>query len=81
MKIPFVKPSTQAFIDEARKTPGYSFLDFLHGYIYGRWPYLYIGIGKGKHLLSQYFAPLAGFFDRLVTKKKRLIFRDHRHAI
>ena len=41
MKIPFVKPSTQAFIDEARKTPGYSFLDFLHGYIYGRWPYFY----------------------------------------
>ena len=34
MKIPFVKPSTQAFIDEARKTPGYSLLDFIHGYVY-----------------------------------------------
>jgi len=71
MRIPFVKPSTQAFIDAARKPPGYSFFDFLHGYVYGRWPYLYIGIGKGKHPLSNYFAPLAGFFDRLVTKKKK----------
>jgi len=35
MKIPFVKPSTRAFIAEARKTPGYSFTDLLHGYIYG----------------------------------------------
>jgi len=71
VKIPFIKPSTQAFIDEARKTPGYSFFDFIHGYVYGRWPYLYIGIGKGEHPLSKYFAPLAGFFDRLVIKKKK----------
>jgi hypothetical protein len=47
VKIPFIKPSTQAFLLEARNTPGYSFFDFLHGYVYGRWPYLYIGIGKG----------------------------------
>jgi ferredoxin len=71
VKIPFIKPSTQAFLDEARNTPGYSLFDFLHGYVYGRWPYLYIGIGKGDHPLSKYFAPLAGFFDRLVTKKKK----------
>jgi ferredoxin len=71
VKIPFIKPSTQAFLDEARNTAGYSLFDFLHGYVYGRWPYLYIGIGKGDHPLSKYFAPLAGFFDRLVTKKKK----------
>ena len=70
MKIPFVKPSTRAFIEEARKTPGYSFTDFLHGYIYGRWPYFYISVGKGKHPATQYLAPLGGFFDRLITKKK-----------
>jgi Pyruvate/2-oxoacid:ferredoxin oxidoreductase delta subunit len=71
VKIPFVKPSTRAFIEEARKTPGYSFFDFLHGYVYGRWPYLYIGIGKGTHPLSKYLAPLAEFFDSLVTKAKK----------
>ena len=71
MKIPFVKPSTRAFIEEARKVPNYSFLDFLHGYIYGRWTYLYIGIGKGKHPLSKHFARWGDFFDLLITKPKK----------
>ena len=70
MKIPFVKPSTRAFIEEARKTPGYTLLDFIHGYIYGRWPYFYIGVGKGEHPAAKYFAPLGGFLDRLITRKK-----------
>jgi len=57
MKIPFIKASTQAFIKEARQTPDYSPLDFLHGYIYGRWIYLYISIGTGKHpLVKKYIA-------------------------
>ena len=71
MRIPFVKASTRAFIEEARKVPNYSFLDFLHGYIYGRWTYLYIGIGKGKHPLSKYLARWGDFFDRLITKPKK----------
>ena len=71
MKIPFIKPSTQAFIEEARTIPGYSLLDLLHGYIYGRWTYLYIAIGRGKHPLSKYFESWGGFFDRLITKPKK----------
>lgn len=71
MKIPFVKPSTRAFIEEARKVPGYSFLDFLHGYIYGRWTYFYIGVGKGKHPATRYLEPLGGLVDKLITKKKK----------
>ena len=43
------RPSTRAFIAEARRTRGYSFTDWLHGYVYARWPYLYIGIGTGEH--------------------------------
>jgi len=70
IKNPFVKPSTRAFFDEARKIPGYSFLDSLHGYIYGRWPYLYIGIGVGEHPLAKWFAPLGGLVNKLITKKK-----------
>jgi len=69
-KNPFFTPSTRAFLDEARRIPGYSFLDLVHGYIYARWPYLYIGIGVGEHPLAKWFAPLGGFFDKLVTKKK-----------
>ena len=60
------QPSTRAFINEARKTPEYRLFDFLHGYVYSRWPYLYISIGKGEHhfLLSwkSYPASSAAFF-------------------
>jgi ferredoxin len=66
----FIKPSTQAFVDEAKKIKGYSFVDLLHGYIYARWPYLYIGIGTGEHPLSKAFAPIAGFVNRLITHHK-----------
>lgn len=48
-----MQPSTRAFLREARHTSGYSFFDWLHGYIYGRWPYLYIGLGTGEHPLSR----------------------------
>jgi len=66
----FIGPSTRAWIAEARKTPGYSLLDFVHGYLYGRWPYLYIGIGKGDHPLSKRLAPAFGWINRLITKRK-----------
>jgi Pyruvate/2-oxoacid:ferredoxin oxidoreductase delta subunit len=62
MKIPFIKPSTQEFIKEARQTPNYSVLDFLHGYIYGRWIYDYISLGTGQHPLAKKFKALK---DRL----------------
>jgi len=71
MKIPFVKPSTRSFFEEARKLPSYTFLDLLHGYIYARWPYFYIGVGKGKHPATKYMAPLENFIDGLITKKKK----------
>ena len=67
---PFVKPSTRAFIDEARKLPNYSFLDFLHGYIYSRWPYFYIGVGIGTHPAAKWMNPLLGAINNLITKKK-----------
>src|SRR5512139_3659532 len=46
------RSSTRAFIREARRTRGYSLADWLHGYVYARWPYLYIGIGTGEHPLA-----------------------------
>ncbi len=71
MKIPFVKASTRAFIEEAHHTPGYTLLDFIHGYIYGRWPYFYIGVGKGKHPAAKYLSPLGNLINGLITKKKK----------
>ncbi|MGC8781368.1 MAG: 4Fe-4S binding protein [Anaerolineae bacterium] len=49
----FLRPGTRAFIQEARRTPGYGFFDWLHGYVYSRWPYTYIGIAVGEHPLAK----------------------------
>ncbi len=70
-KNPFVTPSTRAFLAEARKTPGYSLFDFLHGYLYARWPYLYIGVGIGTHPLARWLAPFMVWMDALLVHKKR----------
>jgi ferredoxin len=58
-----IKPSTRAFAQEARRTPGYSVFDWLHGYVYARWPYLYIGLATGEHSLS----PILQFLVRLLS--------------
>ena len=59
-----IRPSTKAFTREARRIPGFSFIDWLHGYVYARWPYLYIGIGTGEHVLAHIMGPPV----RLVSK-------------
>jgi ferredoxin len=59
------RPSTRAFIAEGRRTKGYSFGDWLHGYVYARWPYLYIGIGTGEH-------PWAPFVKGIINLAARL---------
>lgn len=53
-----ISPGTRAFLREARSAKDFSFYDFLHGYIYGRWIYLYIGIGIGEHPLAKKYGPL-----------------------
>jgi len=40
--------STRRFFEEGRKIPGYSLVDFLHGYVYSRWTYFYISTGVGR---------------------------------
>jgi Pyruvate/2-oxoacid:ferredoxin oxidoreductase delta subunit len=46
-----VEKSTKEFIRTARRTPGFGFIDTLHGYLYARWPYFWISIGTGRHRL------------------------------
>lgn len=57
-RLPFVGPSTQALIDEARQAKDYSWKDFIHGYVYGRWTYLYLRIGLGEHPLVKTVWPI-----------------------
>ncbi len=67
MKIPLLPgPSTRAFAREARRVPGYSLFDWLHGYVYARWPYLYIGLGAGEHRLAKMAKPVVGWIDTLI---------------
>jgi ferredoxin len=66
-----IKPSTRAFFKEARKTPGYSTFDLVHGYFYARWPYFYIAMGTGEHPAAKWLAPLAGWFSGIITTRKK----------
>lgn len=80
-----IRPSTRAFAREARRTPGYSLLDWLHGYVYARWPYLYIGIGTGEHPLARIIRPpvrLAGwlFTPRSDNGRDPVTFADTYHG-
>ncbi|OQA41933.1 MAG: Ferredoxin-2 [Chloroflexi bacterium ADurb.Bin325] len=69
MKLPlWPRPSTRAFMREARRTPGYGLFDWLHGYIYARWPYLYIGIGTGEHPLAKRGRPIVARLDALIRR-------------
>jgi ferredoxin len=80
--------STRAFLKEARATPNYSWLDWLHGYLYGRWIYQYISIGTGEHWLVRTFGPLANrmieLFQKIPERKtdsqNRVSFADTYHA-
>lgn len=66
--MPLMKPSTREFFAEARRTPTVSLFETLHGYIYGRWTYLYIALGTGRHPLAQKLAPLLAWFGRQITR-------------
>ncbi|MHB0858125.1 MAG: 4Fe-4S binding protein [Anaerolineae bacterium] len=80
-----IRPSTRAFFREGRHLPGYSLLDWLHGYVYARWPYLYIGIGTGEHPLARTAKPVLGFFRRVFPPRAqaqapRITFADTYHG-
>lgn len=72
-KIALIKPSTRAFISEARKTPGFTLSNWLHGYFYARWTYLYLRIGRGDHWLVRIFGPALKTLRRLFPARNRII--------
>jgi len=66
----FICPSTRKFLQNSRSIKNYSLWDFIHGYIYGRWTYVYIGVAQGKHPLTKLLGPLFGFVSLLFPKAK-----------
>ena len=82
---PWPRPSTVAFTREARRKPGFSLFDWVHGYVYARWPYLYIGIGTGEHPLARVLSPTARwlvqrFSPRQADGLDRVTFADTYHG-
>jgi len=78
-----IRPSTRAFVRAARSARGCTTLDWLHGYVYARWPYLYIGIGTGEHRLTRLVRPVADFLTRWVIPQEgdgRQAFADTYHG-
>lgn len=63
-----IKPSTLEFTRQARNLNDFSVMDWLHGYIYARWTYLYIGTGIGSNLLSRILKPLLGLISSFRLK-------------
>ena len=59
--------ATKEFIEEGKRTSGYSRFDAIHGYVYGRWPYLYIGIGTGEHWIAKVFGPVYRSLSKLIS--------------
>jgi ferredoxin len=64
-----VKPSTLSFLKEARSQKEFCISDWLHGYVYGRWPYLYIGVGTGEHRLTWLFDAIWNLFCRITEPR------------
>jgi NAD-dependent dihydropyrimidine dehydrogenase PreA subunit len=62
-----ISPPTRDFYQEGKNTNKYSLYDFLHGYLYAKWPYLYIGVAVGEHRLAKVLQPFFLFLSRILT--------------
>ncbi|MBI4927056.1 MAG: 4Fe-4S binding protein [Anaerolineae bacterium] len=74
----FIKPSTREFFRESKKVKDYSLFDLLHGYIYLRWPFFYISMGKGDHPMARRMGPLLGWIGSLIEKTAGPVQEDGR---
>ena len=72
--------TTRRFWRAGRRVEGYSFTDFLHGYIYARWPYLYIGLATGERRLPRVLLPLAAAVAWLIQRSSRKDRAPHKEG-
>ncbi|TFH08582.1 MAG: 4Fe-4S dicluster domain-containing protein [Candidatus Atribacteria bacterium] len=64
-----IRKSTRAFWKAGRSVKGYFLSEFLHGYIYTRWPYAYIGVAKGNRKIPALLKPFVGALAWLLLRK------------
>lgn len=60
-----IKESTRNFFHESKTLGRYGLIEWLHGYIYARWSYFYIGVGTGEHALVKRCKPAGDLLYRL----------------
>jgi len=63
-----MRASGRQFRREGKRIKGYGFFDFLHGYIYTRWPYAYIGVAKGNRRVPTILKPFLGVLAWLLLR-------------
>jgi Pyruvate/2-oxoacid:ferredoxin oxidoreductase delta subunit len=79
------RKSTRAFSQTAKQIPDFTFFDKIHGYIYLRWSYLYIGIAKGDHPLVRFLRPIWNLVANIFPKRDKedpesITFADTYHG-
>ena len=79
--------STRKFWQAARHTANYPFIEKIHGYIYLRWPYFYIGTTSGTNWLGRFLDRFTTIFSRLIPtrpanqpKEEGITFSDTYHG-
>lgn len=60
--------STLSCIPLARATSGFTLIDTLHAYVYGRWPYWYIGVATGQRAAKGFARPLINFLFNFMAR-------------
>jgi len=63
-----MRKSTRTLWRIGRKTERYSVMDFVHGYVYARWPYAYIGWAKGDRKVPALLRPLIAGVGKLLFR-------------
>lgn len=65
-----ISPATKHFLRASWKMQKNAPWDFIHSYVYARWPYLYISLGRGDHPITKKLRPLSQVWQRLGPNKR-----------
>ncbi len=71
----FIKRPTRDFFKAWQGVKGATLFDRLHGYVYARWPYLYIGIGLGEHPISRALISMSSILSKLSPARDKPVSR------
>jgi len=78
-----LKPADRRFFAEADQLPDFGAAKRLHGYIYLRWPYLYIRMLLGEHPAARFLARVSSGLDHLIpgrAERRRKALRARKNA-